>query len=216
MRYQAVLFDFDYTLGDATESILAGYTYAFEKMGWPAPEREAVRSTVGYLLEDGYTMLTGDSDPERQARFRAWFREKAHAMQITTTPLFPGALELLQALGEAGVPVGVVSTKHGGTLRGVLEHDGALPLLALALGSDDVHTPKPDPEGILTALQRLGVSPAEALYCGDTVIDAEAAQRAGTAFCAVLNGTTPASAFDGWPTAHIAPDLGELKRWLQL
>ena len=35
MEYQAVLFDFDYTLGDATESIYEGHCYAFEKMGYP-------------------------------------------------------------------------------------------------------------------------------------------------------------------------------------
>ena len=56
MKYKAVLFDFDYTLGDATESIVAGYAYG------PEPSKEAAQKTIGYLLEDGYTMLTGDTD----------------------------------------------------------------------------------------------------------------------------------------------------------
>ena len=43
MDYKAVFFDFDYTLGDATEAIVAGFQYAFAKMGLPEPEREAVR-----------------------------------------------------------------------------------------------------------------------------------------------------------------------------
>ena len=53
MGYRAICFDFDYTLGDATDAIVAGYTYALTQMGWPAPDREAVRRTVGYMLEDG-------------------------------------------------------------------------------------------------------------------------------------------------------------------
>ena len=57
MKFKAVLFDFDYTLGDATESIVAGFRHAFEKMGLPEPAEDAVRLTVGYLLKDGYTML---------------------------------------------------------------------------------------------------------------------------------------------------------------
>jgi len=49
MKYQAVLFDFDYTLGDATASIYEGYCHGFEKMGYPKPDLEAVRRTVGYI-----------------------------------------------------------------------------------------------------------------------------------------------------------------------
>ena len=48
MKFKAVLFDFDYTLGDATESIVAGFRHAFAKMGYPEPTEEAIRSTVGY------------------------------------------------------------------------------------------------------------------------------------------------------------------------
>ena len=50
--YRAVCFDFDYTLADATDSIVAGFQHGFTKMGWPAPDRETVRGTIGYLLED--------------------------------------------------------------------------------------------------------------------------------------------------------------------
>ena len=57
------------------------------------------------------------------------------------------------------------------------------------------------------ALDRLGLAPERVLYCGDTVLDAEAAQRAGWEFAAVLNGTTPASAFDVWPHVFLARDL---------
>ena len=58
MKYRAICFDFDYTLGDSTDSIVAGFQYGFTRLGWPAPDRETVRRTVGYLLEDAYTLLT--------------------------------------------------------------------------------------------------------------------------------------------------------------
>ena len=50
--YQAVCFDFDYTLADATDSIVAGFQYGLTQLGWPAPGPEQVRPTIGYLLED--------------------------------------------------------------------------------------------------------------------------------------------------------------------
>ncbi|WP_297212620.1 HAD family hydrolase [uncultured Flavonifractor sp.] len=218
MRYQAVFFDFDYTLGDGTQAIVAGFQYAFAQMGLPQPEREAVRRTIGMPLEDEYTFLSGDPDPQNRARFRALYTEKAGPMQVETVRMFPGAGELLSALHRAGVPAGVVSTKRGDTLRAILEARGVLSLFASVTGGDQVSRPKPDPEGLLAAIAALGLRPEQVLYCGDTVIDAEAAQRAGAAFCAVLNGTTGREDFlaAGFPCAHIAPDLGELERWLAL
>ena len=67
MQYKAVLFDFDYTLGDGTEAILAGFQHAFSKMGLPQPDSEAVRRTVGMPLEEEYTLLSGDASPENRA-----------------------------------------------------------------------------------------------------------------------------------------------------
>ena len=190
MKYRAICFDFDYTLGDSTDSIVAGFQYGFTRLGWPAPDRETVRRTVGYLLEDAYTLLTGDRDPEHRAAFRPLFLEASMERQRRETTLFPGAPELLRELKARGIRLGIVS-------------------------SDRVKRHKPDPEGLLAAMSRLGAGPEETLFCGDTVLDAGAAQNAGTEFAAVLNGTTPASAFREWPHVHIAPDLWDLKRWLE-
>lgn len=44
--------------------------------------------------------------------------------------------------------------------------------LDLIIGSDRVKRHKPDPEGLLAAMSRLGAGPEETLFCGDTVLDA--------------------------------------------
>ena len=216
MIFKTVLFDFDYTLGDATDVIVLGFQYAFQRMGLPFPGREAVRYTVGYKLEDAYTLLTDDGDPAHRAEFGRLFREKANPLQIALARLLPGALDLLRALKAAGIRTGVVSTKRTDTLRGILEHNDAAPLLDIIIGGDQVAHPKPDPEGLNAALAALETAPGQALYCGDTVLDAGAAQRAGIPFCAVLNGTTPAEDFAGFPCVHIAADLPALRAWLSL
>ncbi len=161
MKYRAICFDFDYTLGDSTDSIVAGFQYGFTRLGWPAPD------------------------------------------------------QLLRELKARGIGLGIVSTKRSDTLEAILENRGVLGELDLIIGSDRVKRHKPDPEGLLAAMSRLGAGPEETLFCGDTVLDAGAAQNAGTEFAAVLNGTTPASAFREWPHVHIAPDLWDLKRWLE-
>lgn len=215
MKYRAVLFDFDYTLGDATESICEGYRNGLDRLGYPEPDREAVRRTVGQTLENGYTMLTGDADPEHRRQFVLGFREVVNpAQQARLTRLFPGAAQLLETLHGHGVRTGVVTTKHSQTLRAVLERFQLLPVLDYTVGGEQVTASKPAPEGLLRGMEHLGVARAETLYCGDTTIDAETAKNAGVDFCAVLNGTTPAGAFEPYPAVHIAPDLVELKDWL--
>ena len=214
--FKAVCFDFDYTLGDCTDSIVAGFRHGLTGLGWPAPDREAVRRTVGFLLEDAYSMLTGDLDPENQARFRALFSEVATERQRQETTLLPGAAELLRGLKDRGVKTAIVSTKRGDTIQFILERLGLDDTVDIVIGSADVTRHKPDPEGLLFALDRLGVEPGEALFCGDTVLDAGAAKNAGTRFAAVLDGTTQADAFARFCPDHISPDLWDLARWLEI
>ena len=214
--FKAVCFDFDYTLGDCTDSIVAGFRHGLTGLGWPAPDREAVRRTVGFLLEDAYSMLTGDLDPENQARFRALFSEVAVERQRQETTLLPGAAELLRGLKDRGVKTAIVSTKRGDTIQFILERLGLDDTVDIVIGSADVTRHKPDPEGLLFALDRLGVEPGETLFCGDTVLDAGAAKNAGTRFAAVLGGTTQADAFARFCPDHISPDLWDLAQWLEI
>ena len=217
MRYKAVLFDFDYTLGDATEAIFAAFTHALTTMGYPAPEKEAVRATIGMHVHDAYTRLTGDPDLARQEECFQLFHPVARDLQARgVVELFSGAVELLQGLKKAGVPAALVSTKNSDSLHAVTKAKGIEDLFAHVVGGDMVCHPKPAPDGALWALEQMGVTPAEVLYCGDTVIDAETAKNAGCDFCAVLNGTTPAEAFNPWPHVHISPDLMDLKNWLEV
>ena len=224
MQYKAVLFDFDYTLGDSTLPITLGYQAGLTAMGWPKPTMEQVRPTIGMTLQNGYTLLTGDADEARRDEFFARFQdavgaravERGDRTMVEKSLLFPGTVELLSALKAQGIPTGIVSTKTGAIIRDIFELRGLSHLLDLIVGGEHVTRAKPDPQGLLGAIDRLGLTPADVLFCGDTVIDAKTAQAAGTHFCAVLNGTTPASAFADYPHRHVAPDLAELKLWLGL
>lgn len=224
MSYQGVFFDFDYTLGDSTPAIAEGYRRGFAALGLPEPTVDQVRTTVGMTLEDGYAFLTGDRDPARQEAFFHTFQHtvgvKAQGddrkLMIEGTVLFPGAAELLRALRDAGVRTAIVSTKPGDTIRRIFAHQGHLDLLDLVVGGDEVHHAKPHPEGLRLALEKLGLCAEQVLFCGDTVIDAATAQAGGCDFCAVLNGTTQAPAFQPFPHVHIAEDLNDLQSWLEL
>lgn len=224
MSYQGIFFDFDYTLGDSTPAIAEGFRRGFTAMGLPVPTVERVRATVGMMLEDAYTFLTGDTNPEHRGQFHLLFADSVgvnaqgedRRLMIEGTVLLPGAVELLSALKGAGVRAAIVSTKPGDTIREIFAYRGCLDLLDLVIGGDEVSRAKPDPEGLQIALGRLGLEAGQVLFCGDTVIDAATAQAGGCGFCAVLGGTTPRGAFVNYPHVHIADDLTGLKSWLKL
>ncbi len=214
MKYSGVFFDFDYTLGDATEAIVAGFLYGLHTMGYPIPTREAIRLTVGLVLKDGFTALTGETDEAKREEFTRLYRSICTPAQIATAVLCPGAEELLNTLHAKGVKLAVVSSKPGPILEKILERQGAAHLFDFIIGADAVEKPKPDPAGIFAALRATGLEKNQILYCGDTVIDAEAAKNATVDFCPVLNGTTPAEAFEPWPKVHLSPTLDDLRQWL--
>ena len=214
MRYSGIFFDFDYTLGDATEAIVAGFVYGLYTMGYPLPTREEIRGTVGYVLKDSFFNITGETDEGKQEEFSRLYRAVSTPTQIFTATLCPGARELLEALRAKGVKLAVVSSKPGYILEEIFAHQNITHLFDFIIGPESVNKPKPDPAGILAALEATGLGKDQVLYCGDTVIDAGAAKNAGVDFCPVLNGTTPAQAFDLWPHVHLAPTLDDLRVWL--
>lgn len=225
MKYQGVFFDFDYTLGDSTMPIVIGYQRGFEALGWPPPSVEQVKGTIGMTLMDGYELLTGDGDAGRKEEFYHLFRAAVGEeeggtgdlrVMVEETRLFPGAVELLSALKKRGIRVAIVSTKPRMTIERILAWRGLTHLADLIVGDEDVKRFKPDPEGLNFAMDRLGLTVEQVLFCGDTVIDAAAARNAGVEFCAVLNGTTPREAFGDYPCVHIAEDLPHLHHWLNL
>lgn len=187
---KAVLFDFDYTLADASRGIIACATHALTTMGLPVAPDHAIRRTIGLSLPDTFSQLTGIDDEPSRARYKELFLERARDVMAGLTELLPGTRETLSALSARGLRLGIVSTKTRDTICKILEQEGLLASFAIIVGGEDVTRTKPDPEGILHALDVLGVPPHECLYVGDAVMDVEAARRAGTAFTAVLTGAT--------------------------
>ena len=119
-------------------------------------------------------------------------------------------------LKAAGIRTAIVSTKRGDTLEAIMARHGLQDQLEFIVGSEHVKRPKPDPQGLLYAVGALGVEKRELLFCGDTVLDAGAAENAGCPFAAVLNGTTGAEAFAEFAPLHISPDLPDLQAWLEV
>ena len=214
MKYRAVLFDFDYTLGDSTKGIVLSANAALQRMGLEAQSEEAIRRTVGLSLRDTYRALTGDENPQAADSFAAFFREKADQVMAESAVLYPSVPPLLKALRSQGLRTGVVTTKFRYRILQILGKYGLTDALDCIVGAEDVKEEKPSPEGILLAMERLGMRKEEILYVGDSAVDAAAAERAGVAFAGVLTGTTPKEALQGRTCVWIGKEVGEIGKLL--
>lgn len=91
----------------------------------------------------------------------------------------PGATELLDALGAAGIALGLASNSQRAFVDLVLEGAGLAERFAVVVAGDEVPAPKPAPDIYLEACYRLGTAPAEAVALEDSPTGIAAARAAG-------------------------------------
>ena len=221
MTVRAVLFDFDFTLGDSADAIVHCSRAAFADMGLPPAEPSAIRRTIGLTLQESFRVLVGaaagatEATPDDCADAAEEYTRRyvAHADVVMTamTSVYPPAASVLATMRARGVSTAIVSTKYRYRIESILEHAGLSGAVDVIVGGEDVTRHKPDPEGLQRALDGLGIDGGHALYVGDHPVDGHAAARAGVRFVRVLTGED----FGDGPWAGIEPlatvkDVGAL------
>ena len=188
---RALLFDFDHTLadlgshvrwGDARSESLAWY----EEHGVPASALGS--GTVSLYARVAASGALPEAALEETLRGAAAIVERYEGEAIAATRLLPGVREALETLEGSGLRAGVVSSNSREVVRAILDRTGVAEYFAVIIGREDVRLPKPAPEGLLLACERLGIGPGEAVYAGDNVADIEAARAAGVPACGVRGG----------------------------
>lgn len=209
--YKAVIFDFDYTLGDTTGGIVQSVNYALEELGYPAVSVSEVKRTVGLSLKETLAALTGCRDDKLSERFAKLFREKADEVMTDSAVLYDRVPEVLRELRKTQ-KLGIVTTKFHYRIEAILRKFSAEKLVDVIIGGEDVKAEKPDPEGLLEAVSRLGVRKDEALYVGDSIVDAQTAANAKVDFAAVLTGTT--TVFSPYNCVFVGESLSDCREAL--
>jgi phosphoglycolate phosphatase len=210
VRFPVVIFDFDYTLADSSRGVLECINHAFKGMDLPKVAAEDAQRTIGLSLPNILVALAGREQEGRGGEFARLFVGKADEVMTDHTEIFEEVPEVFRRLKAEGVTLGIVSTKFRRRIEEILGREDLLEPFDVIVGGEDVSRHKPDPEGLLAAVERLGGSPSGSLYVGDSVTDAETAMRAGVPFAAVINGVTPREAFKDYPAYRILENLGEL------
>ena len=178
----AVLFDMDGLLVDSEPL----WTIAEEKVaqsldGVFTPELKArmigkrIDLAVGILLEGLGTPAAAAADPAEVGRH---LMVETAALFAADVRLQPGALELLDALAKAEVPLALVSSSFRLLVDAALTSVGA-DRFAVTIAGDEVMHGKPDPEPYLTAAKRLNVVPGRCVVLEDAPSGMASAVAAG-------------------------------------
>jgi phosphoglycolate phosphatase len=77
-----------------------------------------------------------------------------------------------------GLPMAVITNKPEAFTRPLLEMTALAGYFSVVVSGDELPRGKPDPMSLVWACGRLGVSPADALFIGDSINDALAARAA--------------------------------------
>ncbi len=165
--YDAIVYDLDGTLVELA-------------VDWEATANEgltALRSAGVAVEETDLWSLFGVADATgHRSTLEAVVSEHERA-GARNSRLLETASELPQS-----VPVAVCSLNCQDACEIALEHHSLADHIETVVGRDTVPTEKPDPEPLLTAIDRIGGTPEETVFIGDSPRDERTAQRAGTAF----------------------------------
>jgi phosphoglycolate phosphatase len=207
---RAVVFDFDLTLADSRLGFIASHDFASRVLGLPQPAHEAVEQTIGTPLHIAVPRLHGDAVLPVLDQYLHIYQTRADEVMASLTTMLPGAADTVRRLHADGVRLAIVSQKLRYRIEDVLRREHLLDLFGAVLGGEDLPDFKPDPRGLLLALEKLQTSPAASLYAGDTVIDAETSRRAGVRFVALLTGSTSGEALKEYRPVAVLPTVAAL------
>jgi phosphoglycolate phosphatase len=171
---KAVLFDLDGVLIDSSTAWWKTINRGRAELGlFEIPERD-FRRTFGQGVDADEREFFAGIGVERLIEIYA----RIFPTQLDSIAVTEGALALLRELGRRGIGRAVVTNTPLGLAREILEAKALAPqvdVLAAATEAAD----KPAPDLVNLAMSRLGVTPDDCLYVGDSAVDRRASQAAG-------------------------------------
>lgn len=175
--FEAVLFDFDGTLADTLPLSITAFETVFSKYDNREVTHEDVVAMFGPTEDDiiARNFKNRDLVPKAIEEYYALYRQ-GHYGAIRHDPAIN---ELLKQLKAREKKIGVVTGKSRVSFQISSEALRLSEYFDLTITGDDVEKPKPDPEGILKALHRLGVEKRFAVFLGDSNADIRAGKAAG-------------------------------------
>lgn len=183
-----VVFDLDGTLIHSAPDIHVAVNRMLQDEGHQELDLATVTSFVGNGLPKlvERVMAARGIPADRHARLSRATLDHYNAAPADLTRPYPGVAAALQALAEAGHPLGICTNKPEAPARAILETLGLLPMFASVVGGERLPVNKPSPEPLHACVQELGGG--RAIFVGDSEVDALTAAAADIPFVLFTEG----------------------------
>ena len=182
-KYDIILFDMDGTLADSDPMLVETMNVLYDKYkNGNRPPKEKILYFSGPPIRE--TLKKEFPDMDLDFIYEEFHRE-SRIRYDTLIFNYPHTREVLETLKSKGFKLGVVTNKqHPLTVVAlkVLKLDD---LIDYIVGANDVSSPKPNPEGILKAIEYFHGDKKHTLYVGDNKSDWDTANNAGVDCCLV-------------------------------
>jgi len=187
MSFPALIFDFDGTISDSSEGILASANAAFAEMGFPLLDLRSIRAFLGPPLQQSFMDECGMT-LEESRRAIAIYRREYDAGNCFKMRLYDGMEELLQILQASKIKTAVASSKPTVYLEKILRGTGRRHLFDAVQGVtlDRLESGKADL--IAGAAAAIGIPAERCLMVGDRRFDIEGAAALGMHSAGALYG----------------------------
>lgn len=184
---KAIIFDLDGTILNTLNDLKSAVDHALFSIGRRALDIEEVRRFVGNgvpkLVERALDATGGVVEFERCLGI---FTEYYNAHSADKTRVYDGVGALLCSLKSMGLKTAVVTNKYDAAAKELKVK--FFDCVDFIVGTGGDIRPKPAPDGVLLALETLGLKQSEAIYVGDGETDVSTAKNSGLPSVAVTWG----------------------------
>jgi HAD superfamily hydrolase (TIGR01509 family) len=175
---KAVFFDLDGVLIDSYSCWFVLFNKALEHFGFKPIDKKTFRRYWGKSTEeDVRTFMPGKGVDDVRAYFQSRFPE-----YISQLVKDPDAVNLLHRLKQDRLKTACLTNSHEDITKQILEYHDLNKYFDIIITADNVKRPKPAPDMVITACQKLKIMPEQAVFLGDTQSDKQAARTAGCRF----------------------------------
>lgn len=200
MKLDAAIIDLDGTMVDTMGDFVVAINLMLRDLGHAPVDRSVVALRVGKGSENLVNsvinhvqdqLMLEQAAPEKVALFEhalSLYQQHYRATNGQHAQVYPGVLEGLQTLQQAGVKLACLTNKPIGFARELLRLKGLDGFFSQVFGGDSFATKKPDALPVLKTCEALGTLPGQTLMAGDSSNDALAARAAGCPVVLVTYG----------------------------
>lgn len=173
-NYNAYFFDWDGTLCQSLQVWIPLLRQKFQERY----DIELTDRQLGSCLGDWNYIYSLGVPKAEELQFRHEAETAAYGKYVMTD-LYDHVKPLLSDLRHRNKKTALITSSKRRPIEETLAHHGLADLFDLIVSADDVREHKPDPEGILFALDHFGLRKDQAVMLGDTDKDLGAARNAG-------------------------------------